>query len=65
MAMRIFDLGLKKFGHEPDYALAFIDYLSHLNGKCSHYFNVYLLVAVNNDGSHKTSSKERNLFQGK
>uniref|UniRef100_A0A914X8Q0 Suppressor of forked domain-containing protein n=1 Tax=Plectus sambesii TaxID=2011161 RepID=A0A914X8Q0_9BILA len=31
VAMRVFDMGLKKFGDEPDYALAYVDFLSHLN----------------------------------
>lgn len=31
IAIRIFDLGLKKYGDEPDYALAYVDFLSHLN----------------------------------
>jgi len=33
IAFRIFELGLKKFGDNPDYILCYIDYLSHLNGK--------------------------------
>ena len=35
IAFKIFELGLKRFGHEPDYLLAYIDYMSHLNGKSS------------------------------
>nr|CAB3234132.1 cleavage stimulation factor subunit 3 [Phallusia mammillata] len=31
IAFKIFELGLKRFGHEPDYLLAYIDYMSHLN----------------------------------
>lgn len=31
IAIRIFDMGLKKYGDEPDYALAYVDFLSHLN----------------------------------
>ncbi|XP_071875267.1 protein suppressor of forked-like [Bombus fervidus] len=31
IAFRIFELGLKKFGDNPDYILRYIDYLSHLN----------------------------------
>lgn len=31
IAFRIFELGLKKFGNNPDYILCYIDYLSHLN----------------------------------
>lgn len=33
MAFKIFELGLKKYGDIPEYILAYIDYLSHLNGK--------------------------------
>lgn len=31
IAFRIFELGLKKFGDNPEYILNYIDYLSHLN----------------------------------
>ncbi|XP_055940749.1 cleavage stimulation factor subunit 3-like isoform X2 [Argiope bruennichi] len=31
VAFKIFELGLKKYGDNPDYILAYIDYLSHLN----------------------------------
>uniref|UniRef100_A0A2H1WFW9 SFRICE_002500 n=1 Tax=Spodoptera frugiperda TaxID=7108 RepID=A0A2H1WFW9_SPOFR len=31
IAFRIFELGLKKFSHIPEYVLCYIDYLSHLN----------------------------------
>ncbi|KAI1723093.1 suppressor of forked protein (Suf) domain-containing protein [Ditylenchus destructor] len=31
VAMRIFDLGLKKFANDADYALAYVEFLSHLN----------------------------------
>lgn len=31
VAFRIFELGLKRFGGCPDYVMAYIDYLSHLN----------------------------------
>ncbi|KAK0086162.1 hypothetical protein PV325_003667 [Microctonus aethiopoides] len=31
IAFRIFELGLKKFGDNPEYILCYIDYLSHLN----------------------------------
>lgn len=33
VAFKIFELGLKKYGDIPEYILAYIDYLSHLNGK--------------------------------
>ena len=32
IAFKIFELGMKKFGDEPKYVLAYLDYLSHLNG---------------------------------
>ncbi|PRD36893.1 UNVERIFIED_CONTAM: Cleavage stimulation factor subunit 3 [Trichonephila clavipes] len=31
VAFKIFELGLKKYGDNPDYILCYIDYLSHLN----------------------------------
>ncbi|KAL3995495.1 Suppressor of forked protein (Suf) family protein [Acanthocheilonema viteae] len=31
IAIRVFDMGLKKYGDEPEYALAYVDFLSHLN----------------------------------
>uniref|UniRef100_H2YS43 Suppressor of forked domain-containing protein n=1 Tax=Ciona savignyi TaxID=51511 RepID=H2YS43_CIOSA len=31
IAFKIFELGLKRFGHEPDYLLSYIDYMAHLN----------------------------------
>ncbi|XP_074649592.1 cleavage stimulation factor subunit 3-like [Tubulanus polymorphus] len=31
VAFKIFELGLKKYGHIPDYITAYIDYMSHLN----------------------------------
>nr|XP_032813917.1 cleavage stimulation factor subunit 3 [Petromyzon marinus] len=31
VAFKIFELGLKKYGDTPEYILAYIDYLSHLN----------------------------------
>ncbi|XP_064627330.1 cleavage stimulation factor subunit 3-like [Lineus longissimus] len=31
VAFKIFELGLKKYGHIPEYILAYIDYMSHLN----------------------------------
>ncbi|MGH0157955.1 UNVERIFIED_CONTAM: hypothetical protein FKN15_034744 [Acipenser sinensis] len=35
VAFKIFELGLKKYGDIPEYILAYIEYLSHLNGKCT------------------------------
>uniref|UniRef100_A0A915DS50 Suppressor of forked domain-containing protein n=1 Tax=Ditylenchus dipsaci TaxID=166011 RepID=A0A915DS50_9BILA len=31
VAMRIFDLGLKRFSNDSEYALSYVDFLSHLN----------------------------------
>lgn len=31
--MRIFDYGLKRYANDPDYALAYVEFLSHLNGE--------------------------------
>ena len=31
VACKIFELGLKKYGHDPNYILSYIDFLSHLN----------------------------------
>nr|XP_054774359.1 cleavage stimulation factor subunit 3-like [Lytechinus pictus] len=31
VAFKIFELGLKKYGNVPEYILAYVDYLSHLN----------------------------------
>lgn len=36
IAFRIFELGLKKFGGNPEYVKCYVDYLSHLNGKPFH-----------------------------
>ena len=33
IAFKIFELGLKRFGDDPNYVLAYSDHLSHLNGK--------------------------------
>lgn len=48
VAFKIFELGLKKYGDIPEYILAYIDYLSHLNGglciiaqKCVKYVLYY------------------------
>merc|ERR1719436_839952 len=31
VAFKIFDLGLRKFNNSPEFILAYLDYLSHLN----------------------------------
>lgn len=33
VALKIYELGLKKFGHITEYILSYIDFMSHLNGK--------------------------------
>ena len=33
VAFKIFELGLKKFGEHPEYICAYLDFMSHLNGK--------------------------------
>lgn len=35
IALKIFELGLKRFADIPEYALCYIDFMSHLNGKLS------------------------------
>jgi hypothetical protein len=32
IALKIFQLGSKKFGQIPEYMLAYLDYMAHLNG---------------------------------
>ena len=32
VAFKIFELGLKKYGQFADYILAYVDYMSHING---------------------------------
>lgn len=32
VAFKIFELGLKKFGHNPEYIVCYIDFMGHLNG---------------------------------
>jgi hypothetical protein len=32
IALKIFQLGLKKYGNIPEYLIQFIEYLSHMNG---------------------------------
>lgn len=31
IAFKIFDLGLKRFKHQPEYLVAYVDFLTHLN----------------------------------
>lgn len=44
--MKVFDLGLKKYGDEPDYACAYLDFLTHLNGEMLLCFNTFILLEV-------------------
>lgn len=39
VAFKIFELGLKKYGDIPEYILAYIDYLSHLNGRQLRFYD--------------------------
>lgn len=48
MAFKIFELGLKKYGDIPEYILAYIDYLSHLNGTSA----LHPHITVNDDIDH-------------
>lgn len=43
VAFKIFELGLKKYGDIPEYILAYIDYLSHLNGKIWGVLHLYIM----------------------
>lgn len=36
VALKIFELGLKKYGGIPEYLLCYMDFMSHLNGNFSH-----------------------------
>ena len=33
IALKIFELGMKKFGDEPGYIMAYLDHLTHINGQ--------------------------------
>lgn len=33
MAFRVFELGIKRFGSDAGYLLAYLDHISHLNGE--------------------------------
>jgi cleavage stimulation factor subunit 3 len=35
VALKIFELGLKKYGGIPEYLLCYMDFMSHLNGNVS------------------------------
>jgi hypothetical protein len=41
VALKIFELGLKKFGDVTDYIRAYVDFMSHLNGKKKFYNSHY------------------------
>ena len=36
IALKIFELGMKKFGDEPGYIMTYLEHLAHLNGTYSH-----------------------------
>jgi cleavage stimulation factor subunit 3 len=38
VAFKIFELGLKKYGDQPEYILAYVNYMSHINGKNTKLF---------------------------
>lgn len=42
IAFRIFELGLKKFGGNPEYVKCYVDYLSHLNGEPLTFYLYFL-----------------------
>ena len=36
IALKIFELGMKKFGDEPGYIMTYLDHLTHINGEHQH-----------------------------
>lgn len=40
-------MGLKKYGDEPDYALAYADFLSHLNGLFYSSLTIFVFFDTN------------------
>ena len=42
VALKIFELGLKKFGDVTDYIRAYVDFMSHLNG--TYITNIVVLL---------------------
>lgn len=44
VAFKIFELGLKKYGGHPEYILAYVNYMSHINGEILIYFWFNLLT---------------------
>ena len=44
MALKIFELGLKKYGGIPEYLLCYMDFMSHLNGN---FIHAHLLNKIN------------------
>lgn len=64
IAFRIFELGLKKFGGNPEYVKCYVDYLSHLNGKYKEIrkkLNIKLMIR--NDFLHSEDNNTRVLFE--
>ena len=45
IAFKIFELGLKRYGDDPNYVLAYIDHLSHLSGK-DHQFHEFCIQST-------------------
>lgn len=46
VAFKIFDLGLKKFGEFPEYSVAFLDYMAHINGWFVFAFHSFICLLV-------------------
>ena len=44
VALKIYELGLKKFGHITEYIMSYIDFMSHLNGMSDHFLFIWLYV---------------------
>ena len=52
VAFKIFELGLKRFGDDPNYVLAYVDHLSHLNGSMQdhtvdHFISITVREVIN------------------
>lgn len=64
IAFRIFELGLKKYCDNPQYILSYIDYLSHLNGNLSIYFDNCVFYLYMYDGIYfPEDNNTRVLFE--
>ena len=49
VALKIYELGLKKFGHITEYILSYIDFMSHLNGKFIFMSVIFCLIVLTED----------------